>query len=112
MGDEQERRQSYRYWCFNCKRRVSTEDIIRKLLAEGERSKDSASTTEKGYLAPYCPYCGAQIKRNYKIWCPYCQRTAKASELILHRTLDNRIIRLCPHCGLDRPKKPEYPSQI
>lgn len=41
-------------------------------------------------------------KRNYTLWCPWCERRYKKEEQIINRTLDGKKVRLCPFCRLLR----------
>ncbi|MFQ5820369.1 MAG: hypothetical protein ACE5I5_10310 [Candidatus Heimdallarchaeota archaeon] len=114
MGDEKVKPKSYSYWCFTCKRKVRAEDVIRE---QAQLKREPATTQsfegenkpKKGRQIIICPYCGTKIRRNYKVWCLYCQRIVKASELILHRTIDGRIVRICRFCGLEKTFRKEKP---
>jgi len=105
LSDEQVKPHRYSYWCFKCKRKVPADEIIREMLKAEKEYSEKSSENEIKRTIPVCPYCETRIKRNYKVWCNYCERTVKASELILHRTLLGKTIHLCPYCGFDRATK-------
>ena len=105
MSDEPERSPRYSYWCFKCKRKIPAAEIKREPFVGTKENSESSVDSENIRTVPVCPYCDTRIKRNYKVWCNYCERTVKASELILHRTLLGDITHLCPHCGSDKPIK-------
>ncbi len=114
LGDEKVKPKSYRYWCFTCKRKVQAEDVIREQVQLKRepttiQSLKGENEPKRGRQIIICPFCNTKIRRNYKVWCPYCQRIVKASELILHRTIDGEIIHLCPYCRLEKTPKKEKP---
>ncbi len=114
LGDEKVKPKSYSYWCFTCKRKVRANDIIREqvqLKREPSTTRNFEGESEplKGRYIVICPFCGTKIRRNYKVWCNFCKRIVKASELVLHRTIDGRNIHLCPYCRLERTPKKEKP---
>ena len=104
MNNNQSLPHSYSYYCFKCKRKISADDVIRDI--DTNRKENDQKSTKQGsnYSPPICPICKTRIKRNYKVWCSFCERIVKSSDLIRHRTLDGNEIRLCPHCGWDKTK--------
>jgi len=114
LGDEKEKPKSYSYWCFTCKRKVRAEDVIREQVQPKreqttKQSLKEESVPKKGRYIIKCPFCGTKIRRNYKVWCNFCKRIVKASELILHRTIDGGIIHQCPYCRLEKTPRKEKP---
>lgn len=58
-------------------------------------------TYEKGSTY-VCEKHKPRKKRNYTLWCPWCKRRYKKDDQIINRTLDGKVVRLCPLCRLVR----------